>query len=236
MASQRTRDRLTGALLGVLVTLLVLAVAGAALFLVVTEPADGPGTAAPSPTPGSPPDAGAPAPEPPADLGPEESWLGDVDLDSGALVLPGSRLRDVTATGSGVRSGPETTTAQSLAVVATVPFEVVAEQIGPGVVVSAAADGQAQVETTVEALGRELDVVATGRVAAVDGRLAVTPTEIDVGGPSFLDPFLGDVAAALTTIEQDIEGIPEGLVLREVTVVDDGFRAELDGTDVVLVP
>jgi hypothetical protein len=38
------------------------------------------------------------------------------------------------------------------------------------------------------------------------------------------------------TIEQDIEGLPEGLVLRDVAVRDDGFRATFRGEDVELVP
>jgi hypothetical protein len=38
------------------------------------------------------------------------------------------------------------------------------------------------------------------------------------------------------TIEQTVEGLPEGLVLRDVAVQDDGFRARLDGVDVRLAP
>ena len=36
------------------------------------------------------------------------------------------------------------------------------------------------------------------------------------------------------TIEHPIEGLPENLVLQDVTVQDDGFRADLSGRDVVL--
>ena len=36
------------------------------------------------------------------------------------------------------------------------------------------------------------------------------------------------------TIRQPVEGVPEGLVLKEVTVQDDGFRALLSGEDVRL--
>ena len=38
----------------------------------------------------------------------------------------------------------------------------------------------------------------------------------------------------LVTIRQPVEGVPDGLVLQEVTVQDDGFRARLSGTDVRL--
>lgn len=38
----------------------------------------------------------------------------------------------------------------------------------------------------------------------------------------------------LVTIREPVESVPAGLVLREVTMQDNGFRARLDGTDVRL--
>ena len=45
---------------------------------------------------------------------------------------------------------------------------------------------------------------------------------------------VGAAVRELVTIRQPVEGVPEGLVLQEVAVQDDGFRARLSGTDVRL--
>jgi hypothetical protein len=117
---------------------------------------------------------------------------------------------------------------------ATVPFEVVARELGPGIVVRRAGS-RAQVIRTVLVAGRQLRVVATGDVTVVAGRLVVEPRSIDVGGPELLARSLADVARRLVTIEQDVEGLPEGLVLQRVTIEDAGFRAHLEGEDVRLL-
>jgi hypothetical protein len=84
-------------------------------------------------------------------------------------------------------------------------------------------------------LGRELRVTATGTVEADSGRLLLEPTSIDVGGPAFLSDALAGIIRRSVTIEHEIDGLPEGLVLRDVTVRDDGFRTNLQGEDVELV-
>jgi hypothetical protein len=89
---------------------------------------------------------------------------------------------------------------------------------------------------TVEAFGRELRVTATGTVEVEAGRLVVEPRSIDFGGPGFLSDATAAVVRRLVTIEHDVEGLPEGLVLRDVAVRDDGFRVSLRGEDVRLGP
>jgi hypothetical protein len=226
MGSQRTKDRLTGAAVTLLVLLLVLVV----LVWWVTEPAD---------DSGEPSQAQPPRPQiaaPPADLSEGETWLSDLVLDAGAVETPDASLRDVTARARNVRNRPTSLDAGWLSVDATVPFEVVAEELGgEGTTVRGDGPSRATVVRDVDVLGRQLRVVATGTVEVVSGRLVVEPRTIDVGGPDFLSRALGDVARALVTIEHDIEGLPEGLVLQDVTVQDDGFRANLQGEDVRLV-
>lgn len=228
-------------LLGAAIAVVALVVAAALLLWWVTDPAgDDAARPAPSGTAGStavPTAPPAPDVDPPADLADGETWLGDLVLDAGALVTAGSVLRDVQAVGSDVRAGPDGVVAGALSVDATVPFEVVAEQLGgDGVTVRAAGASQATVERTVEVAGRELRVVATGTVEVEAGRLVLDPRSIDVGGPAFLSDAIGSLARRLVTLEYDVGGLPEGLVLRDVTVRDDGFRAELEGRDVVLAP
>lgn len=231
----RLRDGLVGAAIAVAVLVVVLLV----VLWTVTRPVGSvpAGSSGPSATaaPARPGD-GAPATEPPADLGPDETWLGDLTLDAGTVVTAGSLLRDVRALGSDVRTGPDGTVAGRLSVDATVPFDAVADEIGQGTTVRAAGRSQATVERTIEIAGRELDVVATGTVDVVDGRLVLVPRSVDVGGPDFLSDAIGALARRLVSFEQEVEGLPDGLVLQDVTVQDDGFHAELEGADVRLAP
>lgn len=236
MTRQRTKDRWIGAAITVLV-LLVLFVAAVVAFLWSTsEPADD-DAAAPVEEPSTEAVDAPGAVEPPTDLAVGETWLGDLVLDAATVVTPESVLRDVRAVGQDVRTGPDGVVAGSLAVDATVPFDVVAQQLGEGNTVRAAEEEQqATIVRTVEVAGRELEVVATGTVEVESGLLVVEPRSIDVGGPAFLSRAIAASARELVTIEQEIEGVPEGLVLQDVTVEDDGFRARLTGEDVRLAP
>lgn len=234
MERARAKDLLTGA-----VAMLLVLVAGTALlWWTVTEPAEESGAPAESgPSAGAAPGAqGPPRGAPPADLGEDEVWLSDLELDAGAVVAAGSLLRDVRAVGQDVVTGPDGLVATRVRVDATVPFAEVTDELGGGSVVRAADDGQAMVERTVEVLGRELRVVATGTVEVEGGRLVVEPRNIDLGGPDFLGDAIAAVVRELVTIEHDIEGLPEGLRLQDVAVRGDGFRARLDGDDVRLLP
>lgn len=233
MQRQRTTDRLVGAVVAVAVLLLLLVVAAVGLLWWLSQPADD--QAATDPPPAGLPPVGpeaATAAVPP-DLVEGETWLGDLVLDAGLVATPDALLRDVDAVGRDVRSGPAGTVVGSLSVEATVPFEVVAAELEPGDTVRA--DGaQAAVVRTVDVAGRQLRVVASGTVEVVSGRIVVTPQSVDIGGPDLLSEVLGDVARRLVTIEHTVEGLPDGLVLRDVTVQDDGFRASLTGDDVRL--
>jgi hypothetical protein len=177
-----------------------------------------------------------PAAQPPADLREDEVWLADLALDAGTVVSAGSTLRDVRAVGQDVVTSPDGLVAGWLAVVATVPFEVVANKLGNGTVVRSVDGGQATVVRTVTVLGRELRVTATGTVEAKGGKLVVEPRSIDFGGPAFLSDATAAVVRRLVTIEHEIEGLPEGLALQDVAVQGAGFRANLRGEDIKLVP
>jgi hypothetical protein len=220
-------------LIGAVGMVLVLGAATAIAWWVVSDPASRL-EAAPAPTP----TAGERVPEakPPAGLGPDEVWLADVAMDAGTLAAAGSVLHDVRAVGQDVVTGSDGMVAQRLTVDATVPFGVVASKLGDGTEVRAAEGGQVMVVRTVEALGRQLAVTATGTVEADAGRLVVEPRSIDFGGPGFVSDAVGAVVNRLVTIEHDIEGLPEGLVLQDVAVQEDGFRARLSGEDVRLGP
>lgn len=221
-------------LIGAIGMLLALGVAVLILWWVVSNPA-GAEEAEPISTPTVGPER-PPAAEPPQNLGADDMWFADLALDAGTVVTPDSVLRNVRAVGHDVITGPDGLGIGRLAVDATVPFEAVADELGEGTVVRAADAGQATVVRTVEALGREVKVTATGTVEVEAGKLVVEPRSIDVGGPAFLSEATAAVVRGLVTIEHEIAGLPEGLTLRGVTVEGDGFRANLGGEDVTLAP
>lgn len=222
-------------LIGAAGMVLVLGVTAAVLWWAVSDPTGG-GEAGPVPSPPSAGAASPPAAQPPAGLREDEVWLADLALDSGTVVAAGSTLREVRAVGEDVVTGPDGLVAARLAVDATVPFDVVANKLGDGTEVRAADGGQATVVRTVKALGRELRVTATGTVEVEAGKLIVEPRSIDLGGPDFLSDATAAVVRRFVTIEHNIEGLPEGLVLQDVAVQGDGFRANLRGEDIKLVP
>lgn len=227
MSATRAKDRLVGA-----VAMLVVLVLGAAVaWWAVTTPAGEAEGQADDRAPTAPPDR-----RPPADLGRDEVWLADLRLRSGTVVTPDSALRDVRATGRDVVTGPDGLVAARVSVDVTVPFPVVAAELGEDTEVRAAPDGQAEVLRTVEVLGRELRVAATGTVEVEAGSLVVEPRSIDLGGPQLLSEAIAAAVRQLVTITHDIEGLPDGLELQKVVVRDDGFRARLRGQDVRLVP
>jgi hypothetical protein len=235
MERRRVRDGLVGAGL----MLLLLALVGVVAFVMVSEPV-GREDAAPSPpaADGGPEQPGRPdgAESAPTDLTEGEVWMAEVRLQAEALGTVDGVLRDVRATGVDVRTGPGGLTAASMVLDATVPFGLVAEQIGQGVEVGAGPRGEATVARSTVLLGRRVDVAARGTVEVVQGRLVIVPTSIDLGGPALLSGILAALVREAVTIEHTIEGIPEGMVLDDVEVQEDGFRARLVGEDVRLAP
>ncbi|MGP4032885.1 LmeA family phospholipid-binding protein [Pseudarthrobacter sp. 1C304] len=226
----RVKDWLIGAA-GMVV---VLAVMAGILWWAASDPARG-GEAGPAPS--SPVGVERPqVAQPPVGLRDDDVWLADVALDAGTVVATGSTLRDVRTVGQDVVAGPDGLVAAQLTVDATVPFEVVAAKLGSGTVVRSAGGNQVMVMRTVNALGRDLPVTATGTVEVVAGKIVVEPRSIDLGGPDFLSDAIATVVRGLVTIEHSIEGLPEGLVLQDVAVQEDGFRANLRGEDIKLVP
>ncbi|MDO5737041.1 MAG: LmeA family phospholipid-binding protein [Propionibacteriaceae bacterium] len=225
-----TRSRAADWAIGALGMLLLLTMAAVVLWWVVSEPTTGP-SEAPSPTPVA---SSTSMDAPPTDLGKDEVWLGDMDVRADIVVLPDSSLSDVEATGYGARSGPGGLIVKRLDVQATVPFTDVAAQLGGDTQVSPGPDGQARIERTLDVLGRQVTVVATGTVEVENGLLVVEPLFIDLGGPDVTSRALAAVVRKFVTIEQPIEGLPQNLILRDVTVQEDGFRADLSGQNVVL--
>ena len=122
----------------------------------------------------------------------------------------------------------------TLALDATLPFDVAATQIGEGITLTDAGGGLVGIERSADILGQNVRIAATGRVRAEGGDLVIEPESVDLGGPAVLDDLLGFAARTLVTIRHTIDGLPAGLRLTDVSVSATGFAAHLDGTDVVL--
>jgi hypothetical protein len=217
-------------LLGVVTGVVAVAVALVAVVLAASQPGGATASPAPSAT------ATATSGKPPRDLRAGETWLEAVELDSGAVVTPDGPFRDVRATGSDVRMSEQGLRAGTLRLDATLPFDAAARQIGQGVQLYAAGAGRAGVRRTASFLGRTVVVRATGTVTADRGQLVIEPETVDLGGPGWLDAGLSAAARRLVTVRHAVQGLPQGMRLTGVSVVDGGFRAHLEGSGVVLAP
>lgn len=214
-------------LLGLVTGVLAVVVGLAAVVLVAADP----GRPGATPQPGA---TSRPLPSPPTDLRRGETWLQAVVLDSSAVLTSEGGFRDVHATGQDVRMTSSGLRAGTLRLVATLPFDAAARQVGRGVQLYAAGGGKAGVRRTTTLLGRQVQVRATGTVRAVDGQLVIEPETVDLGGPEVLDAALSATVRRLVTIRHTVQGLPAGMRLTHVEVTDGGFRATLDGSGVVL--
>src|SRR5688572_29497263 len=131
----RVMARVKYVLIGAVGMLVVLVAAAAVLWFKVTDPVgDGEARRPPSPV-----DTGQVwGLEPPTDLADDEAWFAELKLDGWTLVTADSELRDVSAVGQDVVTSPDAVVAARVSVEATVPFQVVADELGEGVEVRAA--------------------------------------------------------------------------------------------------
>lgn len=167
----------------------------------------------------------------PATAAEGETRLADVELTSSEVVTSDGPLRDVRAVGSGVTLREDGLSADRLEIVATLPFETAAAQIGDGVELFAAGE-LTGLRRSIEILGRRIDIEATGRVSAQDGRLVIEPETVDLGSADWIDQIASAAVRSLVTIRHTVTGIPEGMLLETVQVQPEGFRVDLTGTDV----
>ena len=203
--------------------LLVAVLAVIALLLLISSPSGGDPGGAPPPT--------SPTPAVTTPPAPGETRLADVELSSSDVVTADGPLREVRAAGSGVVLDEDGLTADRLDIEATLPFGTAAEQIGDGVELFAAGE-LTGLRRSIEFLGRTVDIEATGRVSAQDGRLVIEPETVDLGSADWIDQVASAAVRSLITIRHTVTGIPEGMRLEAVQVQPDGFRVDLTGTDV----
>lgn len=214
--------------LGVATGVLVVALLAVVLLRTVASPAGESGApTSPVPTAGS----STPAPDRPGSVRTGETWLGAVDLSSNDVLTADGPLLDVDATGARVSLTAEGLRAGELTIRATLPFETAAQQMGEGIELYAAGE-LAGLRRTVEILGQQVRIDATGRVQADDGQLLIEPQTVDLGSFEWVNDIASATIRAFVTIRHTVTGLPEGMDLDAVDVSPDGFRVELSGTDV----
>lgn len=211
--------------------MLALVVLGVAALVLSLRPDAPPVVPGPSPTLTGPTTTG---PTRPSDLPTGATWLGTVDLTSSDILTEGGDFLDVTAQGHGVMVSDTGIRVDRLDLEATMPWAAAARQIGPDVEVYAAGPGRAGLARTVTLLGQQVPIRASGTVRAQDGLLVIEPTEIDLEGPDWLDSLASSLARSLVTVRQPVQGLPEGLRLVEVRVIETGLRATLSGSQVTI--
>ncbi len=214
-------------LLGVATTL-VLTVAGGVGIIASIGRSDPGVTASPSASPSR--------ADRPQTLARGETWLGDVSLSSGDVLTDGGNFLDVVAKGKGITLTDQGIRAVRLDLDATLPWAAASAQVGQGVTLYAAGPGRAGLSRTVTLLGQDVPVKATGAVRAENGLLVIEPDTVDLQGPDWLDVTASALVRSLVTIRQQVHGVPDGMRLTSVTVIDTGFRATLVGSDVAIAP
>lgn len=181
--------------------------------------------------------SGESAPTPTA---PDGQPLGENDLRAGDAVLQAPQvdtsagpISDVRIDASDFLKQGDAVTASGVAAQATVPFDTVEAQVGGGMELRALEDGRVAARLPIEVLGRGVTVVGNGHVQGNGNTIAFQPSEVGIeGGPSGIG-VPGPVADRLTFGEA-VPGLPEGLSITRIDVVDGGFQVYLTGDQVSL--
>ncbi|GEL98951.1 hypothetical protein CTE05_24980 [Cellulomonas terrae] len=158
-----------------------------------------------------------------------ENVTGQVD----GVTLEGIDATDVTFEGHGV-STSEPYTVSTATISATLPTASIEQIVADrsDLEIAVAVDAGA-LTASGEVLGLRLAADLVPRVDA--GKLLVSVENVQIAGLTVsVEDLPNAIGDRLTDIEIPVEGLPDGLVLSDATVVADGVRITADGTDVVL--
>lgn len=163
--------------------------------------------------------------------------LREASLHAESVVIDGIVLTDVDASAHGITtSNPRT--AQSVSLTATAPASTLSDaversqlgQLGVDVEITVE-DGEVLASTSI----LMVPVVVTMVPEPAGDAIGVGLESVKIAGLTVSVADLPQaVRTALDRIEVPLEGLPEGLEVTEVEVVDDGLRMTATGTDVVV--
>jgi hypothetical protein len=160
--------------------------------------------------------------------------LDEVSGQVDGVTIEGIPATDVTLDATDITTS-EPYTAGTATIEATLPTasidQIIADQTKLDITTSV--DGDA-LKATGKVLGVTLAATLVPRVQ--DGKLLVDVTSVSIGGASLsVDSLPNAIGDKLANIEIPVKaGLPEGLVLSAVRVVDDGLRITATGTDVAI--
>jgi len=159
--------------------------------------------------------------------------IDDVTGTVDGVTLEGIDATDVTFDGHDV-STSEPYTVGTATISATLPTASIEQIVADrsDLEIAVAVDGGA-LTASGEVLGLRLAANLVPRVE--DGTLLVSVENVQIAGLTVsVDDLPNAIGNRLTDVEIPVEGLPDGLVLSDATVVADGVRITADGTDVVL--
>jgi hypothetical protein len=159
--------------------------------------------------------------------------IDDVTGEVDGVTLDGIDATDVTMDAHDV-STSEPYTVGSATITATLPTASIEQIVADRsqLEIAVAVDGGA-LTASGEVLGLRLAANLVPRVE--DGKLLVSVADVQIAGLTVsVEDLPNAIGDRLTDIEIPVEGLPDGLVLSDATVVADGVRITADGTDVVL--
>lgn len=125
-------------------------------------------------------------------------------------------------------------TAARITVDGVVAWADVAAAAGSDTDVTAAPNGEVNVQRTVRLFGRSTQVRALARVTAVGGSVVVRPTEASIEGAGRLGELATEAVLPLMTLRYPVVGLPDGLVLTGAAPAADGLAVTLSGRAVSL--
>jgi len=155
--------------------------------------------------------------------------IGHVRVEADAATLDSLPMVDLVLELEGV-SASEPYTAELAEFTGVVPLDAVRE-LNDAELDIAIEDGA--VVVSAELLGFPVEAIVT---PVADGRAVVANLDsLRLAGITVeLEELSGQLAEALSAVRVPIDGLPEGMELTEVIVVDDGFFVAARGTDITL--
>lgn len=172
-----------------------------------------------------------PSASPPGDLAGEDAWLPEIDLASERLVTQGLDLRDVRVQATGARTTADGAMRFAhLEVDGVVTYASVEQQVGDGLRLSPAGDGLVRAAMQVSVLGRTMEVSGDAQVRGEGDRIVIDLARVTGAGA------LDGAIERLPPISRPVPGLPPGMTLTGVEVIDEGFRVRATGDDVTIRP
>ncbi|MFI7551463.1 DUF2993 domain-containing protein [Micromonospora sediminimaris] len=97
-------------------------------------------------------------------------------------------------------------------------------------------EGRLAIDTAVDLLGQRVPVTILADPAITDGRLTVTPAEVELFGVRRPAAALLARIGGAPEMSRDLPELPAGLTYRAVEVTESGLRIRIDGQDLALPP